>query len=125
MNKEKLNRLVGIHCGACGLYLRFSEEHLGGRGRCPRCGSKLKLSGMAGGLKHESSSDARWYVYASEDNEVMSKDTRPVRSTDGPSVLYRCIGCENEYESLLFEQKYYNLCPICNSPGLPIEEADS
>ena len=123
MNREGLNSKVEVHCGVCGLFLRFTDEDLGSEKRCPRCGAVLRLPGAENGIDEGLNfENNRFYVYDAAGRGDGSKTLRPLDPGDGPSVLYRCISCKNEYESLLFNQKHYNLCPLCKSPGLPVEE---
>ncbi len=123
MSQADNDNTIDIHCGICGLYLCFTSEYMGGKGRCPRCGSVLRLPQSYLSVKRNiKRKGVRFYAYSEDGERVPPRKTRVVYSKDGPSVLYRCTGCRNEYETLLFERKYYNLCPLCGSPGLPVEK---
>jgi DNA-directed RNA polymerase subunit RPC12/RpoP len=103
-----------IYCARCGLYIQFPAEYGGGTGRCPRCKARLILPKTPVPGEGEFEEGMRFFA-----KQKASAALKVITFEDGPSVLFRCTNCENEYESLLFAQEFYNLCPLCKSPGLP------
>jgi uncharacterized paraquat-inducible protein A len=112
--------IIESHCHSCGLYIRVAKKFAGGKGRCPRCKTVVRVPrGLRGHPQHISG--IRYVAMPISISE--QKQAVAISSGHGPAVRFLCTECSNMFESIKVSEATHKRCPQCGADGEVIKDA--
>jgi len=95
------------------LFITIPEKYGGGRGRCPRCSSELRIPHPEKKLKKQLQESVRYLTDIAVERRP-AEDTMIISHEEGPSARYICDSCGESFESLKMDNHQPGECPECS-----------
>ncbi|MCD4823555.1 MAG: DUF4339 domain-containing protein [Phycisphaerae bacterium] len=113
--------MINSYCQTCGLYISVPDEFAGGKGACPRCKTRLRIS-QPPSKTLESDEGYRYFAETVEDSILTGQKSLAVTEKFSTSSKYMCSTCKEAYESLVVSSwdGKTGKCPKCGTVNNPI-----
>lgn len=117
--------MIRCYCSTCGLYIIVPDQFEGGKGRCPRCDSSLRIPKPgAMNLPDSQRENTRFFAFPSATAAGATEKGRAVTEKDGRSVKYKCNDCLEHFESLNPDSPQAHACPSCGTANTAVVKKD-
>ncbi len=117
--------MIRCYCSTCGLYIIVPDQFEGGKGRCPRCDSSLRIPKRdAVNLPDSHKANIRFFAFPSAPAAGTTEKARAVTEKDGRSVKYKCNDCLERFESLNPDSPQAQTCPSCGTANTAVVKKD-
>jgi len=105
--------MIRCYCCVCGLFITIPEKFGGGRGRCPRCSSELRIPHPEHNIAKGMEDRVRYLTDIATEGRP-AEDTMIISFEEGPSSRFVCENCGESFESLKLDNYKHGECPECS-----------